>query len=218
MSGVSTVTVTATDPGSMMASTSFTFTVSPATGTPPPTTTFSITGVTTVSCEVISAGERRLSFTPRYAGLGSSPVSFSVVNELLPTTNPGPYTLNLYTDNPVINLRAVQSGVSTSFSYGWLAACNASARIATEPVPALQVRLLGNPVVGKTVRVEIQGAESQTVSVRVQALSGGLVDEQVIRRAASTETVELSLGAQGGIYLLHVGTSNQQRTLKVIKP
>ncbi|WP_018621818.1 putative Ig domain-containing protein, partial [Spirosoma luteum] len=218
-SGVSTVTVTATDPGSMSASTSFTLTVNPAGGTPPPPTgTFSITGVTTVSCQVISAGQRRLTFSPRYAGLDGSPVSFSVVNELLPTTNPGPYSLDLYTDNPVINLRAVQSGVSTSFSYGWLAACNASARIATEPMPTLQVRLLGNPVVGKTVRVEVQGAESQTVWLRVQDLSGGLVDEQVIRKAASTETVELSLGTQGGVYLLHVGNGNQQRTLKVIKP
>ncbi len=218
MSGVSNVTVTATDPGSMSASTSFTITVNPAAGTPPPTATFSITGVTTVSCEVLSAGERRLTFNPRYAGLDGSPVSFSVVNELAPTTNPGPYTLNLYTDNPVINLRAVQSGVSTSFSYGWLAACNASARTAAEQVPQLQVRLLGNPVVGKTIRVEIQGAESQAVWLRVQNLSGGLVDEQVIGRAASTETVELSLGTQGGIYLLQVSNGNQQRTLKVIKP
>jgi hypothetical protein len=218
MSGVSNVTVTATDPGSLSASTSFTITVNPAGGTPPPTATFSITGVTTVSCEVISAGERRLTFNPRYADLDGSPVSFSVVNELSATTNPGPYTLNLYTDNPVINLRAVQSGVSTSFSYGWLAACNASARTAAEQVPLLQVRLLGNPVVGKTIRVEIQGAESQTVWLRVQNLSGGLVDEQVIRRAASTETVELATGTEGGIYLLHVSTGNQQRTLKVIKP
>ena len=52
-----------------------------------------------------------------------------MVNELAPTTSVGPYVLNLYTDNPVITLRAVQSGVSTSFSYGWLAACNPGARL-----------------------------------------------------------------------------------------
>ena len=88
--------------------------------------TFSITGVTTVSCQVLSAGERRVTFTPRYAGLDGSPVSFSVVNELLPTTNPGPYTLDLYTDNPTITLSAVQSGVSSTFGYNWLAACTPS--------------------------------------------------------------------------------------------
>ena len=121
MSGVSTVTVTATDPGSMSASTSFTLTVNPAAGTPPPPTgTFSITGVTTMRCTTLSAGQRQVTFNPRYAGLNGSPVSFSVVNEMAPTTNPGPYTLNLYTDNPVITLQAVQSGVSNSFAYNWL--------------------------------------------------------------------------------------------------
>ena len=125
MSGVSSVTVTATDPGSLSASTSFTITVSPA-PTPPPTPAFSITGVTTVSCEAISAGQRRVSFNPRYAGLDGSPVSFSVVNEMLPTTAPGPYTLNLYTDNPVITLSATQSGATTQFAYNWLSACSSS--------------------------------------------------------------------------------------------
>ena len=69
---------------------------------------------------MVSAGQRRLTFNPQYAGLNGTPVSFSVVNELVPTTNPGPYTLDLYTDNPVIALRAVQSGVSAvSAMAGW---------------------------------------------------------------------------------------------------
>ena len=174
--------------------------------------------MTTISCEVLSAGQRRVTFNPQYAGLDGTPVSFSVVNEMSPTTSPGPYVLNLYTDNPVIGLRAVQSGVSTSFSYGWLAACNPGARIAAEQPSSLQVRLLGNPVVNKTVRVEIQGAENQAVRVWGQNLSGRQVDEQVIGRAAATETVELTLGTEGGIYLLHVSNGSQQRTLKVIKP
>ena len=148
MSGVSSVTVTATDPGGLMASTSFSLTVNPASGgtPPPPSGTFSITGVTTVSCQVLSAGQRRVSFNPRYSGLDGSPVSFSVVNELSSTTNPGPYTLDLYTDNPVITLSAVQSGVSSTFSYGWLAACNPGARLGVSPEVPLKVVVLGNPV------------------------------------------------------------------------
>ena len=140
MSGVSTVTVTATDPGSMSASTSFTLTVNPAGATPPPpTATFSITGVTTISCQVLSAGQRRLTFNPRYAGLNGAPVSFSVVSEMLPTTAPGPYSLDLYTDNPVVTLQAVQSGISSSFAYNWLSACSSStantAPTVANPVP-----------------------------------------------------------------------------------
>ena len=92
------------------------------------TSTFSITGVTTVSCTTVSAGERMLTFNPQYSGLNGQPVSFSVANEMLPTTNPGPYTLNLYTDNPTITLKAVQGGTpgEASFVYNWLVACGGS--------------------------------------------------------------------------------------------
>ena len=45
---------------------------------------------------------------------------------MTPTTNPGPYSLDLYTDNPVVTLQAVQSGISSSFAYNWLAACSSS--------------------------------------------------------------------------------------------
>ena len=87
MSGVTSVTATATDPGGLTATNSFTITVNPASGTtPPPNAPFSITGVTTVSCQTISAGQRRVTFNPRYAGLNGTPVSFSVVNELVTTT------------------------------------------------------------------------------------------------------------------------------------
>ena len=80
----------------------------------------------TISCEVLSAGQRRLTFNPQYAGVNGAPISFSVVNELAPTTSPGPYRLDLYTDNPVITLRAVQSGIASSFAYNWLSACSSS--------------------------------------------------------------------------------------------
>ena len=133
MSGVSSVTVTATDPGSLGASTTFTITVNPAVVLPPPTGTFSITGVTTVNCATLSAGERRVTFNPQYAGLNGAPVSFSVANEMLPTTAPGPYALNLYTDNPVITLQAVQSGISNSYAYNWLIACGGSNPPANTP-------------------------------------------------------------------------------------
>ncbi|WP_020606577.1 beta strand repeat-containing protein [Spirosoma spitsbergense] len=219
-SGVSKVTVTATDPGSMSASTSFTLTVSPAAGTPPPpTATFSITGVTTVSCEVISAGERRLTFSPRYAGLDGSPVSFSVVNELLPTTNPGPYSLDLYTDNPVINLRAVQSGVSTSFSYGWLAACQTGTpRVGASPEVPLTVTVLGNPVVGELVTVEVRGAKGQVLSLSITDARGHPVIEQWVGRAGVVERQTLRLGqTPAGVLLLRVSTSTQSQTVKLLK-
>ena len=106
--------------------------------TPPPTTDFTIAGVTQVSCETISAGQRRLTFSPQYTGLTRQSVSFSVSNELVPTTNPGPYTLNLYTDNPTITLKATQTGTATaaSFAYNWLSACSGGTVPNTAPTVA----------------------------------------------------------------------------------
>ena len=220
MSGVSTVTVTATDPGSMSASTSFTITVNPAAGTPPPTGTFSITGVTTVNCQVISAGERRVTFNPRYAGLDGTPVSFSVVNEMLPTTNPGPYTLNLYTDNPVITLSAVQSGVSSTFAYNWLAACTPSApsaRVSGEPVSGLHIQVLGNPVSNR-IDVVVTGAAGSALNLVLTDEQGQRVNQFTTEQALSNQKVQFEVGhLPAGILLLRASTPTQNQTIRVLK-
>uniref|UniRef100_UPI0012F7CBDF T9SS type A sorting domain-containing protein n=1 Tax=Spirosoma spitsbergense TaxID=431554 RepID=UPI0012F7CBDF len=167
---------------------------------------------------VLSAGQRRVTFNPRYAGLNGTPVSFSVVNELVPTTNPGPYTLDLYTDNPIIGLRAVQSGVSASFSYGWLAACNPGARLGTGSEVPLRVTVLGNPVAGETVSVEVRGAEGQALSLSVIDALGHQVSEQSVGRAGVVERQTLRLGqTPAGVLLLRVSTSTQSQTLKLFK-
>ena len=222
VSGVSSVTLTATDGGGLSTSTSFSFTVYPGQGTPPPNPpsgVFSITGVATLSCQVLSAGQRRVSFNPQYAGLDGSPVSFSVVNELLPTTNPGPYTLNLYTDNSTITLKAIQSGVSTSFAYNWLAACQTSTpRVGARGEMPLRVTVLGNPVLGERVTVEIQGAEGQRLALELSDERGHRVSEQSIGRAEEVERQTLSLGqVPAGVLLLRVSTSTQSQTLKLLK-
>ncbi len=221
MSGVSTVTVTATDPGSMSASTSFTITVNPAAGTPPPPTgTFSITGVTTVNCQVISSGQRQVTFNPRYAGLDGTPVSFSVVNEMLPTTNPGPYTLNLYTDNSVITLSAVQSGVSSTFTYNWLAACtpsSPSARVSGEPIPGLHIQVLGNPV-SHLIEVLITGAAGNSLNLVLTDEQGQRVNQFATEQALSVQKVRFEVGhLPAGILLLRASTPTETKTIRVLK-
>ena len=217
MSGVSNVSVTATDPGGMTASTSFTITVNPASGTPPPTGTFSITGVQTISCEVLSAGQRRVTFNPQYSGLDGTPVSFSVVNELSPTTSPGPYVLNLFTDNPVITLQARQSGVSSSFSYGWLAACNPGARQGAGSDARLRVVVLGNPVAEDRIWVEVQGEPGQSVTLRVSDEQGHAVSSIQDVLMKGVDRFQVRIGRNGGAYLLDVSTTNQRQTVKIIK-
>jgi hypothetical protein len=218
VSGTSTVVLTATDPGSQTASTSFVLMVSPASSVTT-TTPFAIASVTPVSCEVVSGGQRRVSFMPQYTGLSGLPVSFSVVNEFSATTNAGPYTLSLYVDNPVITLSARQGSVTTTYAYNWLAFCTAGARSSAPEVESgLQVRVLGNPVEGTEVSVEVRGAQNQPLRLVLTDLSGRPVSEQWIERAGGVERLRLSLGSQaGGVLLLRVSTPTQQQTLKVLK-
>ncbi len=109
-SGLRTVTVSGAgyDPGSTTATSG----------------SFAITGVNTSNCTVISATQRRVRFTPQYSGTNGSPITFAMVGQMLPTTTPGPYTLNLYLDNPAIGISAQQGNQQSSFTYRWLEACN----------------------------------------------------------------------------------------------
>jgi hypothetical protein len=221
VSGTSPVTVTATDPGGLSASTSFQLTVQGSGGIVPPSG-FALSGVTTIRCETVDAarGERRVSFTPQYTGLTGEPVSFSIVNELGATTAAGPYTLRLYTDNPVITLVAQQGGVSTTYRYNWLNGCGSSqGRVGVPTESPMQVRVLGNPMEGDELVVEISGAAGQRLSL-------GVVDERGYPAATSVnvaeatfmERVVLRIGGSGGVYLLQVQTPTQRQTIKVLKP
>ncbi|GAB3977135.1 hypothetical protein GCM10028806_37970 [Spirosoma terrae] len=213
-----TITVTATDPGSLTASTSFAITVSPVSSTTNPGGTFAIASATTNYCEVISAGERNVTFTPVYTGTNGSTITFSVINERIPTTNPGPYTLRLYTDNPVITLKAEQSGVVSTYSYNWLAACNAPARLGVgENSESLSAVILGNPVVTETVEVEIRGASGQKLHLQTIDSRGRSVSEKTVERASSVERATLSVGRSAGIYFLQIMTDTQKQVLKLVK-
>ena len=217
-SGVSSVTVTATDPGSLSVSTSFQITVNPASVVNAP---FAITAVTTVSCIVVTAGQRQVSFTPQYSGTNGQPISFSVVNELSPTTNPGPYTLTLYTDNPVITLKATQTGTAgeASFSYNWLAACFPGARRGVaESTEPLTVTVLGNPVQDETVRLEVRGAQHQPLRLRITDAGGQVLTDQLMQGQSPVERHTIKLRSQSsGLLLLQVSTPTQSKVVKIIK-
>ncbi len=187
----------------------------------PPSGAFSITAVTTISCQTLSAGQRQISFTPRYAGLSGGPVSFSVVNELLPTTASGPYTLNLYTDNPVITLKATQSGTPAEaiFSYGWLAACNSSAaaRLGAD-ASGLSVRVMGNPTQNGQVLIEVQGVSGQSVQMNLSDVQGRLIGSHRVDQAGSLERHTFEINRQPvGVLVLRVSTATQSQTVNVVK-
>ncbi|QIP16073.1 T9SS type A sorting domain-containing protein [Spirosoma aureum] len=184
-----------------------------------PPSGFSITGVNTVSCEVLSVGQRRLSFTPIYAGVSGQPISFSVVNELPATTNAGPYSLNLYTDNPSITLKATQSGSAgeASYVYNWLAVCSTGARVGVEAVAPLVVEVLGNPVVSDRADVLIKGSGNQEVKLRVVDGQGNVVSERTVGSSELSQPQAVELGQPAGQYILQVSTPAQRQTVKILK-
>lgn len=184
-------------------------------------TSFAITGVTTASCSTVSAGLRSVRFTPQYSGLNSQPVSFSVVNELSPTTSPGPYTLNLYTDNPTVTLKATQTGTvgEASFSYNWLVACsNGSGRIGADELRnQLAIRLLENPVREQVV-AEITGVNGQSLQLQLIDSNGRLMESRSVEQGSAVERHVFDLRRQAtGMMLLRVSTNRQTATVKVLK-
>ncbi|QHV94573.1 FG-GAP-like repeat-containing protein [Spirosoma endbachense] len=216
MTGVSNVQVTALDPGGLQVSSSFQLTVNPMPSTP---AGFTIVGVSTVSCEVVSTGLHRVTFTPQYGGVDSSPISFSVVNEMPSTTNPGPYSLNLYTDNPSITLSARQGATTATYLYNWLAVCTAPTRVGVaEAGTGLQVKVLGNPVEGKSVEVEIRGVSGQSVQLNLTDLQGRVLHQQRLDEADSLERVSVPIGSGKGLLLLQVNTNQEHQQVKLLTP
>ncbi|MBD2699532.1 hypothetical protein IC229_02715 [Spirosoma sp. BT702] len=215
VSGVSIVTVTATDPGGLFVSTTFSLSVLPANAS----SGFAITGVQTISCVTVSGGRRWVSFIPQYSGTDGSPVSFSVVNELLPTTASGPYSLTLYTDNPTLRLRAQQGGSQASYDYNWLGACSAPARQGiAEPGTGLQVRVLGNPVRGSHVEVEVRGVTGQSLSAQLIDLQGHRLGVERIERAGNPERLSLPIDGWVGVLLLEIRTATERQVIRLVQP
>ena len=207
------VTVTATDPGSLSVSTTFGLTVAPSTGA------FAIVGVNTISCTATGPTQRQITYNPLYSGLNGQPITFAAVNESLPTTNPGPYTLTLYIDNPTITLRASQAGSAgvSNFVYNWASACGSFARKGSEPLEKLMITVLGNPASSETVEVEIRGAVGQVLRLQSTDMKGNVINRTRIEQAGSVERATIKIGSSAGIYLLQAATDAQQQVVKIQK-
>jgi hypothetical protein len=184
------------------------------------TATFAIAGVTTVRCETITTGERQLSFIPQYRGQTSEAISFSVVNELTSTMAPGPYTLRLYVDNPIITLNAQQGTDLASYQYDWIASCvsNGARRKVTEPNNELRIRVLGNPIEHKTAVIEILGITGQPVLLTLTDTQGRVLYQHSIDQATLLERVSVPVGNAPGVLLLQVSTPTQRQQIKLLKP
>ena len=143
-----------------------------------------------------------------------------MLNESLPTTASGPYTLNLYTDNPTVTLKASQIGTAgeSSFSYNWLAACgNGSARKGAELGTSLQVRILGNPV-QNVVEIEVMGAQGAALTLSLTDMQNRTIGQSRSEQAGAVERHRFNVSAHpDGVLLLRVSTNSQTKTVRILK-
>ncbi|WP_169578066.1 putative Ig domain-containing protein [Rudanella lutea] len=120
-SGVSTVTLTATDPGNLATSTSFQITVSPAasgTTTPPPSGSALTLLTPTYDCATGA-------ITFNTAGGDGTTITYSAVGvqRASATSNTGVVEAGLRADPKPLNITATQSGVTVSISFDFGAFC-----------------------------------------------------------------------------------------------
>ncbi|GAB4034268.1 SBBP repeat-containing protein [Spirosoma gilvum] len=211
------INVTAQDPGGLSVSTSFLLTV---TSGPSQAQPFALVGVNTLDCQIVSPTERLVTFMPQYTGQNGHVITFAAAYGGFITQQAGPYSRVFPLREPLIPLIASQDGVTSSFNYQWQAACGSSARLAaTEPIRGkLQVKLLGNPVVGSEVLVEVRGAEDQPLRVELMDLQGRLVSELHMGHAESVETCRLSMnGSVSNRLLVRVSTPTQSQAMQVVR-
>ncbi|WP_185731511.1 putative Ig domain-containing protein [Larkinella rosea] len=95
----------------------------------------------------------------------------------------------------------------------------APARLSAEEKPALQVTVLGNPIVQNEVEFEIRGAEGQPLQFQLTDASGRLVSTRQIDSAKNIEHQTLSVENQSaGLFFLRVESGQKRVTLKIQKP
>jgi hypothetical protein len=96
--------------------------------------------------------------------------------------------------------------------------CNSATRLSAETASDLQVTVLGNPVLGPAIEVEIRGAEGQPLRLQLTDASGRLISQHQIETAKAIEQQTLPVGQQpSGLLLLRVSSGSKNVTLKVLK-
>ncbi|MBU1823292.1 MAG: endonuclease/exonuclease/phosphatase family protein, partial [Bacteroidetes bacterium] len=206
---VKSVIVTATDPGTLSTTASFTFTVLQG----------ALKMLTpTYNCE---AGQ----LTANVIAGNGNPIEYQIPSVSKGWESKTTYPIEAKHIGKELKIRARQRA---SDGKGWdevevsftPTACAANSRIGlpeAERVTELSLTVLGNPVADQ-VRFEIRGAEGQPVQLRLMDLQGRIIEARSINAAAEVEQHTFDVQRQAsGILLLQATTPNQQKLVKVLK-
>ncbi|RZK62277.1 MAG: T9SS type A sorting domain-containing protein [Hymenobacter sp.] len=93
-----------------------------------------------------------------------------------------------------------------------------SARLAAT-APTLDVRVLGNPVVGDNATLEIRGVEGQALELQLLDLQGNPLLTQRVPAAEQVQAQQLPMaGIRAGVYLLKVIAADQTSVVRLLRP
>ncbi|RCR67901.1 hypothetical protein [Larkinella punicea] len=96
--------------------------------------------------------------------------------------------------------------------------CNVPTRLSAETAPDLQVMVLGNPVLGTALSVEIRGAEGQPLRLELTDLQGRMLSTRQIDSAQTVERQTFVVQHQPpGLLLLRVTNGLKSVTVKVLR-
>ena len=153
-------------------------------------------------------------------GGDGSPIEFQAAGITGWTTNPNQFVdQDSRTANDVkpFTLMARQNGQVVTYVWDLKVACGRARVGLEEPNAGLQVRVLGNPVVGQTAEVEISGVLGERVQLSLVDGQGRALYQQAIGQAGVLEQVSVPLGQRRGLLLLTVQTGKEHKTVKLLK-
>jgi hypothetical protein len=210
-SGVSTVTLTATDPGGLSNSTSFVLTVNPVGTTPP------VGGP--LAATVVSYNCQTGAIVFGSTGGNGSTVEYFAIGITGWTTNVNAMIeAGLRADPKPVTIRVRQNGVEgTPFVFDFGAFCSRPARVATETASELEVVVLGNPTPESWVEVQVANPAGEALQLRVISAQGRAVSRVSVVPTTQLIRQRVQLGDDAGTYLLQVATPTRTKTVKVVR-
>ncbi len=95
---------------------------------------------------------------------------------------------------------------------------NKAERVSAEPVEGkLSVNVLGNPVSGDDVTVEINGAKGENLEMDLVNMKGQIIGHQSIDEAGNSQKATFKLGKEIGTYFLRTVSPKERSTVKIIR-
>ncbi|GAB3321465.1 hypothetical protein GCM10027299_15940 [Larkinella ripae] len=97
--------------------------------------------------------------------------------------------------------------------------CNSSLRQSAEVGSGLQVTVLGNPLPGDAVEIEVRGGQGQPLRLQLTDGQGRLLSERWVEQPGAIEKQRIPFGkTPTGLLLLRTVSGSQSVTLKLLKP